>query len=329
VTTKPGVVVVTGASAGVGRATAAAFGRAGWSVGLLARGQAGLDAAAAEIGPRALAVPTDVADAEAVEAAAQRVEDELGPIDAWVNDAMTTVFARAWDVAPEEFRRATEVTYLGQVHGTLAALRRMRPRDHGVVCNVGSALAYRAIPLQSAYCGAKFAVRGFTEAVRSELLAEGSAVRITEVHLPAVNTPQFTWCLNRMPMRPQPVPPVYAPEVAADRIVLAVTSPRRHRVLGGFNRFLILANKVAPGVVDHYVARTGVSSQQTDEPAGDDPVDLWSPVDGDADHGARGPFRKLEGGMTNPRWLAGVPKLAVDVGASFAARARAVAEELR
>src|SRR4051812_25229263 len=304
---KPGVVVVTGASAGVGRATAEAFGRKGWSVALLARGEAGLKAAAAAIDAPTLVLPTDVAEADAVEAAAARIEDELGPIDAWVNNAMTTVFARSWDVAPDEFRRATEVTYLGQVHGTMAALRRMRPRDGGVVCNVGSALAFRAIPLQSAYCGAKFAVRGFTEAVRAELLAEGSGVRVTEVHLPAVNTPQFTWCLNRLPKLPRPVPPVYAPEVAADRIVLAVESPVRHRVLGGFNRFLIVANKVAPGIVDHYVARTATDSQQSDRPAGTD-IDLWSPVDADEDHGARGPYRELEGGMRNPRWLVTVPK---------------------
>jgi NADP-dependent 3-hydroxy acid dehydrogenase YdfG len=305
-----GVVVVTGASAGVGRATAVAFGRAGWSAGLLARGEDGLDAAAAEI-DRAVAVPTDVADADAVEAAAERVEAELGPIDAWVNNAMTTVFAWSWDVGADEFRRATEVTYLGQVNGTMAALRRMRPRDRGVVCNVGSALAHRAIPLQAAYCGAKFAVRGFTEAVRCELRHEGSRVRLTEVHLPAVDTPQFTWCLNRLPKRPRPVPPVYAPEVAAERIVLAVTDPRRDRVLGGFNRFLIAANKVSPRLVDRYVARAAVDAQQTDEPAGDDPVDLWRPVPGD--HGARGPFERLEGGMRNPRWLASVPKMVADL----------------
>jgi short-subunit dehydrogenase len=297
----------------------------GWSVALLARGEAGLKAAAAAIDGASLVVPTDVADAEAVEAAAARVEDELGPIDAWVNNAMTTVFARSWDVAPDEFRRATEVTYLGQVHGTMAALRRMRPRDAGVICNVGSALAYRAIPLQSAYCGAKFAVRGFTEAVRSELLAEGSRVHLTEVHLPAVNTTQFGWCLNRLPMRPQPVPPVYAPSVAADRIVLAVESPVRHRVLGGFNRFLIQANKIAPGITDHYVARTAVGSQQTDEPAGEHPVDLWSPVDEAEDHGARGTFGGKEGGMLNPQWLVTLPKLVLDVGMSALARARQVA----
>lgn len=318
---KPGVVVVTGASAGVGRATASAFAERGWSVGLLARGEAGLKATAAELPGRSIVVPTDVADADAVEAAAERVEAELGPIEAWVNNAMTTVFARSWDVSAEEFRRATEVTYLGQVHGTMAALRRMRQRDRGVVCNVGSALAFRAIPLQSAYCGAKFAVRGFTEAVRSELLAEGSGVRLTEVHLPAVNTPQFTWCLNRLPKLPQPVPPVYAPSVAADRIVLAVESPVRHRVLGGFNRMLIVANKVAPGIVDHYVARTGVDSQQTDQPPSGQ-ADLWAPVDADEDHGTRGPFGELEGGMRNPRWLRTVPQLVADVAVATLARTK-------
>ncbi|MCU1374373.1 MAG: family NAD(P)-dependent oxidoreductase, partial [Actinomycetia bacterium] len=287
--------------------------------------EAGLRAAAAEAGPHTLWVPTDVADADAVEAAAARVEAELGPIDAWVNNAMTTVFAPSWEVTAEEFRRATEVTYLGQVHGTLAALRRMRPRDRGTVCNVGSALAYRAIPLQSAYCGAKFAVRGFTEAVRSELLHEGSHVRLTEVHLPAVNTPQFEWCLNRMPGHPRPVPPVYGPDVAAERIVLAVESPRRHRVLGGFNRFLIAASQVAPGVVDHYVARTAVEAQQLDVPADPGaPADLWAPVDDTGDHGSRGRFGDLEGGMRNRRWLATVPRLVVDVAAAAVDRGREV-----
>lgn len=240
---------MTGASAGVGRATAVAFARRGMSVALLARGHEGLRAAAADVdaaGGRALVVPADVADADAVEAAAELVERELGPIDVWVNNAMTTVFAPVWDVSAEEFRRATEVTYLGQVHGTMSALRRMRPRDRGTICNVGSALSFRAIPLQSAYCGAKFATRGFTEAVRAELLHERSGVAVTMVHLPAVNTPQFGWCLNRMPRRPQPVAPVYSPDTAAAHVVAAALDPHRQKILGGFNKTLVLINKVGP-----------------------------------------------------------------------------------
>jgi NAD(P)-dependent dehydrogenase (short-subunit alcohol dehydrogenase family) len=309
-------VVVTGASAGVGRATAIAFAQRGWNVALLARGEAGLAAAAADVeraGGRALVCPTDVADAEAVQAAARRTETELGPIDVWVNNAMTTVFARSWDVSPDEFRRTTEVTYLGQVYGTLAALAVMRPRDRGVIVNVGSALAYRAIPLQAAYCGAKFAGRGFTEAVRTELLADGSHVQITTVHLPAIDTPQFGWCLNRLPKHPQPVKPIYAPEVPAEAILAAALHPRRSKLLGGFNRFLVLANKVAPGVVDHFVARTSIEGQQTDLDADPDrPFDLWEPVDADRDHGARGIFAGDEGGLRRWDFWAGVPKMAKD-----------------
>jgi NAD(P)-dependent dehydrogenase (short-subunit alcohol dehydrogenase family) len=326
----PKVVVVTGASAGIGRATAVAFAQRGASIGLLARGEAGLEGALADVegaGATAVVVPTDVADAEAVERAAGVVEDELGPIDVWVNNAMTTVFAPAWEVSPAEFRRATEVTYLGQVYGTLSALRRMRPRDRGVVCNVGSALAFRAIPLQSAYCAAKFASRGFTEAVRAELLHEGSNVHMTMVHLPAVNTPQFTWCVNRLKKVPRPVPPTYAPELAAATIVEACLDARRHKILGGFNKFLVVANKVAPGIIDHYVARTGVDSQQTDLDADPDaPFDLWQPVDGAGgkDHGARGIFSDSEGGMLTRQWVASVPRIAVDAALATVDRAREV-----
>jgi short-subunit dehydrogenase len=329
-TERADVAVVTGASAGVGRATAVALAERGMGVALLARGAAGLECAARDVeaaGGRALPIRTDVADPKAVEAAAQQVEDELGPVDVWVNNAMTTVFARSWDVSAEEFQRATEVTYLGQVHGTMAALRRMRPRDRGTIVNVGSALAYRAIPLQAAYCGSKFACRGYTEAVRTELLAEGSRVRISMVHLPAVNTPQFGWCLNRLPKHPRPVPPVYAPEVAARSIVRAALHPRRQKILGSFNTFLVLANKVAPGVVDHYVARTAIGSQQADEAADPDrPADLWHSVDDPpgTDRGARGIFGDLEGGMRQRQSITGLPQQALTAVLSAGDRLREV-----
>jgi len=259
------VVVVTGASAGVGRAVAHAFGRRGAHIALLARGESSLAAAACEVealGGRALAIPTDVADAAGVEAAAARVEAELGPIDIWINDAMATVFAEFVDVTPDEYRRATEVTYLGAVHGTMSALRRMRARDHGTIVQVGSALAYRAIPLQSAYCGAKFAIRGFTDSVRTELLHNKSRVWVTMVQLPAVNTPQFAWCRTRLPDHPMPVPPIFQPEVAAEAIHWAAHHRRREVFCGASAAAVILANKLAPAVADRYLARNGYRSQQ-------------------------------------------------------------------
>jgi NAD(P)-dependent dehydrogenase (short-subunit alcohol dehydrogenase family) len=293
--TEPQTVVITGASGGVGRAVARRYAERGANVALIARGQRGLDAAAkdvADAGGRPLALQVDVADCAAVEAAAASVEDELGPIDVWINAAFSSVFATFADTTPEEFRRATEVSYLGFVHGTRAALTRMRPRDRGVVVQVGSALAYRGIPLQSAYCGAKHAIQGFTESVRCELLHDKSGVRITMVQLPAVNTPQFSWVLSRLPRRPQPVPPIYQPELAARAIVRAADKPeRREYWVGASTAATLIANAVAPGLLDHYLARTGFDSQQTPEPRGPDaPGNLWAPVDRDRDFGAHGRF---------------------------------------
>ncbi|HVX19486.1 MAG TPA: SDR family oxidoreductase [Acidimicrobiales bacterium] len=285
---------MTGASAGVGRAVAEAFGARGARVGLLARGRAGLDGATRsvrEAGGEALAVPTDVADHHQVEDAATRIERELGPIDVWVNDAFSAVFAPFSEVTAAEFRRATEVSYLGFVYGTMAALRRMRPRDRGTVVQVGSALAYRGIPLQSAYCGAKHAIQGFTESVRCELLHDRSAVRVTMVQLPAVNTPQFSWVLSRLSRHPQPVPPIYQPEVAARSVVRAATGTRREWWVGASTAATLLANAVVPGALDRYLGRTGFESQQTDERRSvDRPANLWEPADAEIDFGAHGEF---------------------------------------
>lgn len=257
--------MVTGASAGVGRAVAHAFARRGAAVGLVARGEEGLEGARREceaLGGVAIIVPADVADADQVERAATTVEDRLGPIDVWVNDAMATVFAPFAEMTADEFRRATEVTYLGAVYGTMAALRRMRRRDRGTIVQVGSALAYRAIPLQAAYCGAKFAIRGFTDSLRTELLHDKSRIWITMVQLPAVNTPQFNWCRTKLPNHPQPVAPIYQPEVPAEVVHYAAHHRRREIVCGTSAAVVILANKVAPGIADHYLARTGFASQQ-------------------------------------------------------------------
>jgi NAD(P)-dependent dehydrogenase (short-subunit alcohol dehydrogenase family) len=288
----PEVVLITGASAGVGRATARRFARDGAHVGLLARGVDGLDAARREVealGGRGLVLPCDVADAAAVEDAAARLEREFGPPDIWINNAMASVFSPVREMTTEEYRRVTEVTYLGVVHGTLAALRRMLPRDRGTIVQVGSALAYRGIPLQSAYCAAKHAVQGFMDSLRCELLHDGSGVQITMVQLPALNTPQFDWVKSRLPRRAQPVPPIYQPEVAADAIAFAARNPRREFWVGAPTVVAIAGNRIAPGIGDRYLAQTGFDSQQTDEPEDPErPHNLWKPLPGDA--GAHGRF---------------------------------------
>jgi NAD(P)-dependent dehydrogenase (short-subunit alcohol dehydrogenase family) len=285
-------VVITGASAGVGRATARAFGRQGARVGLLARGIEGLEAARREVdslGGVGLVVPTDVSDPVQIESAAGTIERELGPIDVWINNAMVSVFSPVKRMTPEEYRRVTDVTYLGYVYGTLAALKRMLPRDRGTILFVGSVLAYRGIPLQSAYCAAKHAIQGFYESLRSELLHDGSNLTVTMVHLPAVNTPQFDWVKSRLPRKARPVAPVFQPEVAADAIVWAAQHERRELTVGGQATAILWGDKFFPGLGDHLLARTGYESQQTDEP--DDPDrehNLYYPLRGD--HGAHGRF---------------------------------------
>jgi short-subunit dehydrogenase len=281
----PEIVVVTGASAGVGRATAHAFASQGAHLGLIARGTKGLQAAAAEVeqrGGKALTLPTDIADPDSVETAAQRVEDQFGPIDIWVNCAMATIFAPFHHISPGEFRRATEVTYLGFVYGTMAALKRMRPRNQGTIVQVGSALSYRAIPLQSVYCGAKFAIRGFTDSLRTELMHDGVDVHLVMVQMPALNTPQFNWARNKMSRRPQPVPPIFQPDIAAHAVIHAAHSRRREVWVGGSSLQAIVANKFFPGLLDRYLAKNGYSSQLTDEPVDPrQPDNLFDPVPGD------------------------------------------------
>ncbi len=328
---RPEVVVITGASAGVGRATVRRFAREQARIGLLARGTQGLEAARAEVeaaGGQALALPTDVADAAQVEAAAEKVERAFGPIDIWINDAMTTVFAPFLEVTAEEFKRATEVTYLGFVYGTMSALKRMVPRNSGTVVQVGSALAYRSIPLQSAYCGAKAAIRGFTDSVRTELLHNGSNVHITMVQMPALNTPQFNWCETKLPNHPQPVPPIYEPEVAADAIYYAAHHRRREMYVGVSTIKAIIANKFAPGLLDKYLAKTGYDSQQTNEPvAPDRPSNLFAPLPGDA--GAHGVFDARAVSESRELWLDTHPKwtalFAIAVGGAAGALAGALA----
>lgn len=285
-------VVVTGATAGVGRAIVRALAARGDRIGLLARGRDALRATRREVevlGSKAIALPTDVADPEAVENAAIAVERTLGPIDVWINNAMVSVFSPFHEMTPGEFERVTQVTYLGTVNGTRAALRRMRPRDHGTVIQVGSALAYRGIPLQSAYCGAKHAIQGFTESVRCELMHEKSNVHLCMVQLPALNTPQFDWVKSRLPGKPQPVPPIFQPEVAAGAVVYATDHRRREIFVGWPTVKAVIGNRLAAGIADRKLAADGYSDQQTAEAEDPDrPHNLWQPVSGD--HGAHGRF---------------------------------------
>jgi short-subunit dehydrogenase len=301
------VVVITGASAGVGRATARAFARRGAAIGLIARGRAGLDAAAAEVealGGRAMAICADVSDADQLEVAADAIEHALGPIDVWVNNAMTSVFSPVREMTAAEFKRVTEVTYLGVVYGSLTALRRMLPRDSGSIVQVGSALAYRGIPLQAAYCGAKHAIQGFCDSLRAELLHDRSGVRLTMVQLPAMNTPQFDWVKSRLQGRAQPVPPIYQPEVAADAIVWASEHDRREIYVGLSTEIAIIGNKMLPALGDWYLARNGFASQQTSEPEDSGrPNNLWQPVDDDRDFGAHGRFDARASRRSTQTWL--------------------------
>jgi NAD(P)-dependent dehydrogenase (short-subunit alcohol dehydrogenase family) len=306
---RPQVVVVTGASGGIGRATAVMFGSRGDSVALLARGEEGLAGAKTEIeaaGGSAEMFPVDVTDAAALDQVADEVERRLGPIDVWVNVAFTSVFARFVDIEPEEFDRVTRVTYLGFVNGTRSALARMLPRDRGTIVQVGSTLAYRGIPLQTAYCGAKHATQGFHEALRCELLHDGSNVRVTMVQMPAVNTPQFSWVLSRLPRQAQPVPPIYEPEVAARSVVHAADHPKRREYwVGETTAATLIVNAVAPGLLDRYLARTGFDSQQAPAPKPpDQPENLWEPADGRNGHdfGAHGLFDQQAHAFSPQAW---------------------------
>jgi NAD(P)-dependent dehydrogenase (short-subunit alcohol dehydrogenase family) len=289
-------VVITGASAGIGRAIAQAYARRGDRIGLLARGQAGLAAAERECrdlgAERVLALQCDVADGAAVDLAAEHMAAELGPVDVWVNNAMVSVFAPAWEITAAEYRRVTEVNYLGTVHGTLAALRQMRPRGHGTIVEVGSALAYRGIPLQAPYCASKHAIEGFVESLRTELIHDCPDIKLTMVQLPAMNTPQFSWVRTRLPRHPQPVPPIFQPEVAARAVLWAADHTPREVNVGLPTLKTRLANALAPGLVDRYLARKGYGSQQTGEPV--DPGrwhdNIDKPMDAERDFGAHGEF---------------------------------------
>jgi short-subunit dehydrogenase len=302
---KKEVVVITGASAGVGRAAVREFAKHGADVALIARGRDGLEGAAREVeacGGRALVLPVDVADAAQVEAAADRVERELGPIDIWVNDAMTSVFSPIKEMTADEFKRVTEVTYLGYVYGTLAALKYMLPRDRGTIVHVGSALAYRSIPLQAAYCASKHAVLGFFAALRTELLHDRSRVKTTIVEMPALNTPQFGWVRSRMPKKAQPVPPIYQPEVAARMVYHAAHHPDRREWYAAWSVVkAVVGNKMVPSFADRFLAKNGYESQQTDKPADPNrPDNLYKPLPGD--HGAHGAFDERSRSWSAEAW---------------------------
>jgi short-subunit dehydrogenase len=319
-TLKDKAVVITGASAGLGRALVRAFAARGCHLGLLARGADGLNGAvrdAQQFGVRAVAIPTDVADADAVERAAQQIEDQIGPIDVWVNNAMCSVFSPTKEMLPEEYKRVTEVTYLGQVYGTLSALRRMLPRDRGHIIEVGSALAYRGIPLQSAYCAAKHAIQGFTDSLRSELIHDKSRVKLSMVQLPAMNTPQFGWVKSRLPNKAQPVPPIYQPEIAAEAIVYVARHYRRELYVGYPTVKAIIGNKIVPWYADEYLARHGYDAQMTAEPEDPDrPDNLWEPVPGD--HGAHGRFASRSHRFSLQTWLDTHRELALAGAAAIA-----------
>jgi NAD(P)-dependent dehydrogenase (short-subunit alcohol dehydrogenase family) len=329
-------VVITGASAGIGRAAARQFAQRGDRVALIARGRAGLEGAVRDVeraGGTALAIPADVADFGQVDAAARQIEEAFGPMDVWVNVAFASVFAPFSQIKPEEFRRVTEVTYLGFVHGTMAALARMRPRDRGTIVQVGSALGDRAIPLQSAYCGAKHAVNGFTESLRCELMHDKSNVHVTVVQMPAVNTPQFSWVRSRLPRHPQPVPPIYQPEVAARGVVYAAGHPRRKQYfVGASTAATILADRIAPALLDRYLAKTGYKSQQTGErEPRDKPGNLWAPADNPAgdDYGAHGEFDEKSHSRSAQLLLSHHPLAATAAGAAAAAAGAVLARQLR
>lgn len=297
--------MITGASAGVGRAIVREFADHGASIGLIARGAERLEQAKKEVeekGGRAIVFPVDVADAEAVERAARQLEESFGPIDIWVNDAMTTIFAPLSEIKPDEFKRATEVTYLGCVYGTMTALKRMLPRDKGTIVQIGSALAYRSIPLQAPYCGAKHAIVGFTDSLRCELIHNRSKVHVTVVHLPAVNTPQFSWCRTRLPRHPQPVPPIFEPEVPARAVYYAAHHKRREIFVGLPTIKAIYGQDVAPGFADWYLGKNGYSSQQTEEFINPNrPDNLFEPVPGD--YAADGIFTDMAKPLSAQNWI--------------------------